>query len=207
MEFTDDMFKVLAALVAGAMLGFEREFHDKPAGLRTLTLICIGSTIFTIISQEYFNQDRVASNIVTGIGFLGAGVMMREGLTVRGITTASTIWVTAAIGMTIGVGAYLLAAVELVLVLATLVIMNRFERVMQNIIQKRIYEITFRPGEGSWEEVERQFKSLDITYSLSQLKKNMDKVVVVYRVTAGRKTHAQLSRLLATNAAIEGFEA
>jgi putative Mg2+ transporter-C (MgtC) family protein len=207
MEFTDDMFKVLAALVAGAMLGFEREFHDKPAGLRTLTLICIGSTIFTIISQEYFNQDRVASNIVTGIGFLGAGVMMREGLTVRGITTASTIWVTAAIGMTIGVGAYLLATVELVLVLATLIIMNRFERVMQNIIQKRIYEITFRPGEGSWEDVEREFKALNITYSLSQLKKNMDKVVVVYRVTAGRKTHSQLSRQLAMNTAIEGFEA
>src|SRR5688500_1127018 len=146
MDFiTEDIIKIFVALIAGACLGFEREFHDKPAGFRTLALICIGSAIFTIISQNYFYQDRIASNIVTGIGFLGAGVMLKEGLTVKGITTASTIWVTAAIGMTIGVGAYVMAAVELALVLTTLVVLNKFERALQNIIQKRSYEIIFKP--------------------------------------------------------------
>jgi putative Mg2+ transporter-C (MgtC) family protein len=203
---TEDIIRVFAALVAGACLGFEREFHDKPAGFRTLALICIGSAIFTIISQHYFGQDRIASNIVTGIGFLGAGVMLKEGLTVKGITTASTIWVTAAIGMTIGVGAYVLAAVELVLVLATLVILNRFERVLQNIIQKRSYEVIFKPGEHSIEQLEMQLRQLGVTVIRSQLKKNANRIVILYRITAGRRLHVKLSQLLADSDMVEGFE-
>lgn len=202
----EQIIKVLIALLAGACLGFEREFHDKPAGFRTLALICIGSAIFTIISQEYFLQDRIASNIVTGIGFLGAGVMLKEGLTVKGITTASTIWVTAAIGMTIGVGAYVLAAVELSLVLATLVILNRFEKALQSIKQKRTYEITFKPDVHSISDLEVQFVQLGVTFSRSQLKKNANRVVVLYRITAGRRSHTRISELLADNDAVEGFE-
>ncbi len=207
MDFiTEDIIKVIIALIAGACLGFEREFHDKPAGFRTLALICIGSTIFTIISEKYFHQDRVASNIVTGIGFLGAGVMLKEGLTVKGITTASTIWVTAAIGMTIGVGAYVLAAVELFLVLSTLVILNKFERALQAIIQKRSYEIIFKPDSHSIDNLEAQLKTLGVTFSRSQLKKNSNRIVVIYRITAGRKVHVLISHLLADNDAIEAFE-
>ncbi len=207
MDFiTEDIIKIFVALVAGACLGFEREFHDKPAGFRTLALICIGSAIFTIISDKYFHQDRVASNIVTGIGFLGAGVMLKEGLTVKGITTASTIWVTAAIGMTIGVGAYVLAAIELFLVLSTLVILNRFERVLQNIIQKRSYEIIFKPYVHSLDDLETQLSSMGVTFSRSQLKKNSNRIVVNYRITAGRRIHGQISHLLAENDAIEAFE-
>jgi putative Mg2+ transporter-C (MgtC) family protein len=203
---TEDIIRVFAALVAGACLGFEREFHDKPAGFRTLALICIGSAIFTIISQHYFGQDRIASNIVTGIGFLGAGVMLKEGLTIKGITTASTIWVTAAIGMTIGVGAYVMAAVELVLVLATLVILNRFERLLQNIIQKRSYEVVFKPGEHSIEQLEMQLRQLGVTIMRSQLKKSANRIVIVYRITAGRRLHTKISQLLADNDTVEGFE-
>ena len=206
MYFQEEIIKIFFALIAGACLGFEREFHDKPAGFRTLALICIGSTVFTIISQDYFGQDRVASNIVTGIGFLGAGVMLKEGLTVKGITTASTIWVTAAIGMTIGVGAYVLAVIEVLIVLATLVILNRFERGLQNIIQKRSYEVTFKPAMHSIEDLENEFRQMNITFSRSQMKKNADKIVVLYRITAGRKLHVRISELLAANDAIEGFE-
>jgi putative Mg2+ transporter-C (MgtC) family protein len=207
MDFiTEDIIKIFVALVAGACLGFEREFHDKPAGFRTLALICIGSAIFTIISEKYFHQDRVASNIVTGIGFLGAGVMLKEGLTVKGITTASTIWVTAAIGMTIGVGAYVLAGVELLLVLSTLVILNRFERGLQNIIQKRSYEIIFKPDIHSIDNLEIQLGKLGVTFSRTQLKKNANRIVVIYRITAGRRLHTQISHLLADNDAIEAFE-
>lgn len=206
MDFGEEILKVSMALVAGALLGFEREFHDKPAGFRTLALICIGSAVFTIMSEDYFGQDRIASNIVTGIGFLGAGVMLKEGLTVKGITTASTIWVTAAIGMTIGVGAYMLAVVEVGLVLATLVVLNRFERALQNIIQKRSYEVTFKPDMHSFEDLEKDFRQLGITFTKSQLKKNANRIVVVYRVTAGRRLHTRLAELLAENKAIEAFE-
>jgi putative Mg2+ transporter-C (MgtC) family protein len=203
---TEDVWRVLYALVAGACLGFEREFHDKPAGFRTLTLICMGSAVFTIISHHYFLQDRVASNIVTGIGFLGAGVMLKEGLTIKGITTASTIWVTAAIGMTIGVGAYWLATVVLALVLSTLVILNRFERGLQDFSQKRTYEITFRSQSHVIEQLENQFTQNQITFTRAQLRKVDNKIVVRYRVKAGRKQHTRLSLLLADSDLVEGFD-
>jgi len=203
---TEDVLRVLYALVAGACLGFEREFHDKPAGFRTLTLICMGSAVFTIISHHYFLQDRVASNIVTGIGFLGAGVMLKEGLTIKGITTASTIWVTAAIGMTIGVGAYWLATVVLALVLSTLVILNRFEKGLQDFSQKRTYEIIFKSQAHAVEELESQFTQNGILFMRAQLRKVDSKIVARYRVKAGRKQHIKLSLLLAASDLVEGFD-
>jgi putative Mg2+ transporter-C (MgtC) family protein len=95
------------ALLIGTIIGVEREYKNKAAGLRTLILICLGSTLFTITSESFGASGetaRIASNIVTGIGFLGAGAIMREGLTVSGLTTASSIWVTAALGMDVGAG-------------------------------------------------------------------------------------------------------
>lgn len=203
---TEDVVRVIYALIAGACLGFEREFHDKPAGFRTLTLICMGSAVFTIISHHYFLQDRVASNIVTGIGFLGAGVMLKEGLTIKGITTASTIWVTAAIGMTIGVGAYWLATVVLVLVLSTLVILNRFEKGLQDFSQKRTYEIIFKSQTHAVDELEKQLVQNEISFIRAQLRKVDNKIVARYRVKAGRKQHSKLSLLLAGSDLVEGFD-
>src|SRR3972149_7351245 len=99
----------LAALL-GAFVGIEREIRGYPAGVRTIALVALGSALFTEISTITGTEDRIAAGIVTGIGFLGAGVIFREGYTVRGITTAATIWSAAAIGMAIGRGLYLAAA-------------------------------------------------------------------------------------------------
>ncbi|MEI6608106.1 MAG: MgtC/SapB family protein [Verrucomicrobiota bacterium] len=99
---------VLASVICGAIVGAERERHDKPAGLRTLTLVCLGSTVFTILSFVFTSSTgdsgRVAAQIVTGIGFLGAGAILHSRNGVSGMTTAATIWVTAAIGMVVGAG-------------------------------------------------------------------------------------------------------
>ncbi len=98
----------LAAVACGAIVGMERERHDKPAGLRTLILVCLGSTVFTISSYAFItstsDSGRVAAQIVTGIGFLGAGAILHSRTTVSGMTTAATIWMTAAIGITVGTG-------------------------------------------------------------------------------------------------------
>ena len=115
--------KLGLALLIGTIIGGEREVRNKAAGLRTLILICLGSTIFTILSEKlgaYSETGRIAANIVTGIGFLGAGAIMREGMTVSGLTTASSIWVTAALGMAIGGGEYYLAAFGTLIVLVVL---------------------------------------------------------------------------------------
>ena len=98
----------LTALASGALVGAERERHEKPAGLRTLILVCLGSTVFTITSFVFSSSTgdsgRVAGQIVTGIGFLGAGAILHSRNGVSGMTTAATIWITAAIGMVIGAG-------------------------------------------------------------------------------------------------------
>lgn len=104
-------------------MGYERRSADKPAGLRTLSLVCLGSAIFTIISAfgfETADQSRVAAQIVTGVGFLGAGTILRSGVTISGLTTAATIWATAAIGMAVGSGLYIVSVSGTVLVLVIL---------------------------------------------------------------------------------------
>jgi putative Mg2+ transporter-C (MgtC) family protein len=104
----EDLIKVLIAVVIGGIIGMEREIHSKAAGLRTITLITIGATIFTILSEKFGDPStsRIAANIVTGIGFLGAGVILFAEGKLKGLTTASSIWVAAALGMAVGVGEY-----------------------------------------------------------------------------------------------------
>lgn len=102
-----DILKAVISLIAGMILGFEREMKDKSAGLKTITVICLGSTLFSIISYKLAgigDPTRVASYIVSGIGFLGAGVIFKSGFNVYGLTTAGIIWIAAAIGMAIGFG-------------------------------------------------------------------------------------------------------
>ncbi len=116
--------RLLLAAAFGGAIGFEREHAEKPAGLRTLMLVTIGSTLFTMISVYGFgitaDPARVAAQIVTGIGFLGAGTILTSGLNVRGLTTAASIWFTAAVGMALGVGMYIGAAVATILSLIVL---------------------------------------------------------------------------------------
>lgn len=129
----EDILKILLAVAVGGLIGFERELRDKDAGFRTLIFICLGATLFTILSMTLGgNQDpsRIAAGIVTGVGFLGAGVIMRERGHVTGITTASTIWLTAALGMSIGAGRYALAGAVVGVALVVLVLFTRLERWM-----------------------------------------------------------------------------
>ncbi len=121
------VLRVLLAMVLGGIIGFQRAKADKPAGLRDIILICAGAALFTVISIYGFASDeqaRVAAGIVAGIGFLGAGVIMRrgEGGVVKGLTTASTIWIAAGIGMAAGAGMYIIAPVATLLVMIVLLL-------------------------------------------------------------------------------------
>ncbi len=112
-----DVYKALFAIIAGLILGYEREMKDKSAGLKTITIICLGSALFTIISMKIGvgtnDPGRIAANIITGIGFLGAGVIFKSGFNVYGLTTAGIIWISAAIGMSIGFGYVTLSGIFL----------------------------------------------------------------------------------------------
>ncbi|MCX8103457.1 MAG: MgtC/SapB family protein [Candidatus Bipolaricaulota bacterium] len=123
--------RLLVAASLGALVGWEREIAQRPAGLRTYMLVAFGSALFTVLSLTAFgaNADpgRLAANIVVGIGFLGAGTIFREGEIIRGLTTAAGLWTVAAIGMAAGVGHYLLATISTVIVLVILVGVRLFE--------------------------------------------------------------------------------
>lgn len=127
----DLAWRLLLAAGLGAAVGLEREYRQKPAGLRTNILIALGSALFTILSismgHESGTADRIAAQIVTGIGFLGGGAILRSGNTVHGMTTAATIWVNAAIGVAAGMGQYTLATATAVLTLVVLGVLPPIE--------------------------------------------------------------------------------
>jgi putative Mg2+ transporter-C (MgtC) family protein len=133
--------RLLLSLFAGFLIGLERQIHRQPAGLKTHILICSGSTLLTIVSLVLAgglgiidhkspiigDPARLAAQIVSGIGFLGGGAIIRQGFNIKGLTTAATIWVSAAIGIALGVGSYSAAGIALLSVLGTLIVLERIE--------------------------------------------------------------------------------
>jgi len=142
----------LVSILCGGLIGIERERSEKPAGMRTLILICLGSAIFTqasiLIALGGGDRGRIAAQIVTGIGFLGAGAIIRERGTVIGVTTGATIWATAAVGVVIGTGYAVAGVVFSLLILGTLTIARGFERMARGPCRAGVIEITFRHRNG-----------------------------------------------------------
>ncbi|MBW8003254.1 MAG: MgtC/SapB family protein [Planctomycetes bacterium] len=149
MDFSEIVGIVLAAML-GVAIGCERQIRGKAAGLRTNGLICLGAAIFTIISQKMGAGDtsvtRIAAQIVTGVGFLGAGAIIQDRGGVHGLTTAATIWLVASIGMACGGGMYLLAIISTVIAVIVLVGLVRLEDMIERYKQKKNPQSP--PGEG-----------------------------------------------------------
>jgi putative Mg2+ transporter-C (MgtC) family protein len=129
--------RLLLGLVAGGLIGFEREYRRQPAGFKTHILICVGSTLLMLLSiyipQQFFDMKngdpgRIAAQVVSGIGFLGAGAILKLGNNVKGLTTAASIWVSAAIGLTIGAGMFIPAFIALAIILFVLIILDAVEK-------------------------------------------------------------------------------
>jgi putative Mg2+ transporter-C (MgtC) family protein len=143
--------RLLLAAVLGGSVGAERELNDQPAGLRTHVLLTIGACLFTLISAYGFggpaDPSRLAAQIVTGIGFLGGGAIVRHGLTVRGVTTAASIWATASIGVAVGAGSYLLAVGGTVLVVGTLFGLRAVRNLLQHwSVSREEFILSIRRG-------------------------------------------------------------
>jgi putative Mg2+ transporter-C (MgtC) family protein len=143
--------RIVVALVLGLALGAEREFRGHPAGLRTMALISGGSCLFAGLGMiptfgKAVDPTRIAAQIVTGVGFLGAGSILRQGEEVRGLTTAASIWVAAAIGMAVGFGYYTTAVIATFLVLLTLVVLRPIEDRFFPIRRHRRHDDAKPPG-------------------------------------------------------------
>ncbi|RQP14974.1 MAG: MgtC/SapB family protein [Chryseobacterium sp.] len=140
-----DVYKVLFALAAGMLLGYEREQKDKSAGLKTITIICLGSALFSMLGYKMGaplgEPTRIASYVVSGIGFLGGGVIFKEGFSVHGLTTAGIIWISAAIGVAIGFGQFGTAGIFLVVCLLFLQLTPVLSRALMRRKQLRMLRI------------------------------------------------------------------
>ncbi|WP_044222058.1 MgtC/SapB family protein [Chitinophaga pinensis] len=183
--------KVIVAIVIGGLLGLEREYRHKAAGMRTLTLICLGSTLFTILSVEmgYPNSpDRVASNILTGVGFIGAGVIFKGDFTIDGITTAATIWIASALGIAIGMSHYVLAIFSLAIVLLLLLGLKALEGKIGKWREKRIYTISYPADQHKEHEIITLFQQHKLNYKLLlQTKKD---TLIEHKYEISGKPHA-----------------
>lgn len=191
LDFENQILPILVSILCGAVVGFEREFKNKSAGFRTLILICFGSTIFTLLSKMgHLSDDRIAANIVTGIGFLGAGVIFHGKFSVQGLTTAAVIWTMAAIGMMIGFGHYGLSIFLTVCMVVVLALFQKMELILAKVYYVRTIRITFNDIEISHlrefevfmderqlklnrKGVEKEGLHLRVTYDVSGTRKNI----------------------------------
>lgn len=136
-----DLLKVGIAVFCGGVLGIERQYKNKIAGFRTIILICLGSTLFTIVAQK--SGNLAAMNIVTGVGFIGAGVIFKDNIEVTGLTTAAVIWASAGIGMVDGAGDYLLAIIATFVILVVLITFGILERFLDYVHRDKLFAIEF----------------------------------------------------------------
>lgn len=155
--YPEIIMRILVALILGGVIGLERQYHDKPAGFATNTLICVGSAVFamlSILSAYYLGGDpaRIAAQIVAGVGFLGAGSILRDGNKISGLTTAAGIWLVAAVGMAVGYGHYFIASIAT----ASVLILQLFVRKLMNAFDYvQLYDSLTIKCTPKWEVAEK----------------------------------------------------
>jgi putative Mg2+ transporter-C (MgtC) family protein len=197
----DLMLRLLVALALGAIVGLERERQERAAGLRTVTMVSLGSCLFTIIGAYGFpNTDpsRVAAQIVTGIGFLGAGTIFLRKDLVRGLTTAATIWAVAAIGMAAGTARYFEAAFTTLLILAVLMVLKPIERRFFKRPSEAQVSLIIPRHDGEIEEVRAALDGLGafpLSIRIHELNETEDRLEIDVGLPANRTT-AELLRQL-----------
>jgi putative Mg2+ transporter-C (MgtC) family protein len=136
-----ELIKIGLAVLCGGLLGLERQYKNKTAGFRTIILICLGSCLFTMVAVGA--GAGVNINIVTGVGFIGAGVIFKDNIGVSGLTTAAVIWISAAIGMSIGSGNYLLSLISTILILIVLIGFSLLEEHIDKVHRDKLFVIVF----------------------------------------------------------------
>lgn len=189
----ENLIKVAMAVLVGGIVGAEREYQDKAAGFRTIILITLGSTLFTIFSLSMdpgFTQTRVAANIVTGIGFLGAGAIIREGGRVAGLTTAATIWLAAALGMGIGAGQLLFVLAATFIAILVLLVFPRLEARIDRIREARSYRIVLNTTDfKKLGKVERAIQECSLSVFEHHQTKTEKSIIGSWRTIGSPKSH------------------
>jgi putative Mg2+ transporter-C (MgtC) family protein len=203
-----ELGRLLLAVALGAALGAEREFHDRPTGLRTTVLICLGSCLFTLYSPVLGGASdpvRITAAIVSGVGFLGAGVILREGGRISGLTTAATVWIAAAVGMGVGGGFYVLSVAGTLLSLAVLAGLFLVETRIDLSREVREYVVTVPSRPETIGELQALFDECGLRVQSHGESKEAGRIVCHWRARGSLMGHDLLVRRLFENPDVEAF--
>lgn len=202
------LFRLLLVIIIGGTIGAEREYRSKSAGFRTMIMICLGSFLFTTFSIYITGStnDRIASNIVTGIGFLGAGVIFQSENRVNGLTTAAAIWVTAALGMGIAGGYYSLVGIATLAAIVALLLLTKLEEVIDRFNRSRTYKLTSAYSEGLIEQHEQLFKDCGLSFQRLKQSKVGNNITGSWLVHGRERRHAECIRRILHDPTVTEFE-
>lgn len=199
----DIVLRLGVAFIAGSVLGLERSLHRQVAGLRTHILICTGSTLLMLLSiwmpQKYQLGDpgRIAAQVVSGIGFLGAGAILRLGNNVKGLTTAASLWVVAAIGLALGAGLFAAAGITMLLGLITLVALSGLENRFFPNVRNKLIELSFSEGLSDTTQIKDILRQFRIHYQTMDLDHSSGGTLRV-RMLVGVPDSADIAKLTQT---------
>lgn len=211
MERYDFLVQLGLAVLLGGIIGLEREVRGKPAGLRTNILIALGATMFTRLSVymagDHGDPARIAAQILTGIGFLGAGVILHTMGSVTGVTTAATIWVVAAIGMAVGVSAYVEAVASSLVVMVVLAGVDKLELILEKRLAHRHFIVTARSDAGTLKTLARLAAATGVEIERQDTSKEKDDLVVQLDVRGPKTSLDQLVVLLVQEPSVRGVRA
>jgi len=220
-EFTLTLTRLSLALLAGGLIGLERTYHGRPAGIRTHTLVCLSSSLLMLLSVFQWDlvanapidtirvdPTRMAQGIMTGIGFLGAGVILKDSLTIRGLTTAASIWLSASVGVVIGMGLYFAAFLALLFALLILILFRRIEHYIPTQQYGHLIVSFSRLQHLSEEELRKliedhEFRCFDISYCLENEGKLFQYEMTVN--TTNQKNYRLLSETLTNLEIVQDF--
>lgn len=193
-----DLYHLLIALGIGAVIGAEREYRSKSAGLRTMIMVSLSSCLFTILSLKIGveNPDRLAANILTGLGFLGAGVIFKDENRISGITTATTIWMTAAIGMAVGAGYIVLSLFAAFIVLIVLILLIYVQERIEDLHQARTYRIVCPYQQETLDKYEELFKEYSMQVIRNTQHKTEHKITGRWVLIGSAGNHRRLTEYL-----------
>lgn len=203
----NELVLIFISVILGLFIGAEREYRNKSAGLRTFILVCFGSCLFTILSIKIGvnDPDRLAANIITGIGFLGAGVIFKGDNKIDGITTATTIWATASIGMAVGSGYVYLSLMGTVLVLLILSSLTYLQNFIDNNHKIREYRIVVK----NFEDVayfENIFKNYHLKFFVVRQKFNQENITTTWMLTGKHTNHNLFIQQLRHDEKVNSYE-
>jgi putative Mg2+ transporter-C (MgtC) family protein len=207
-DITDAVLRLGLAMLLGGLIGIEREFRDKAAGFRTVMFICLGAALFTIVSIGFHPDSdpaRITAQIVTGVGFLGAGAILRDRGRVIGLTTAAIIWLAAAIGMAAGAGQYVLSAAAAGLVLLVLWLFPVLEGWISNIREVRVYEVLCADNVRAHAQVEKLIAGCGMAVHGDRQSRRGGHVICSWQVQGTPASHRKLVDSLIASKAVEEF--